>query len=86
MVTAQDSGASPADIAELPATANQLKGQRDTLFKGETLRGLLLNSYAWSTIGRIAMIVAWVAFAADAVMLVLVVLGVAHLRRQHSTV
>ena len=26
--------------------------QRDTLFKGETLRGLLLSAYAWSTVGR----------------------------------
>ena len=31
-------GASEAEIAELQATADELKAQRDTLFKGETLR------------------------------------------------
>jgi len=28
-----------------------LNGQRDTLFKGETLRSMLLNAYGWWTIG-----------------------------------
>ena len=51
------------------------------LLKGETLRGLLLSAYAWSTVGRIAGIAAWVAFAAGAVMIVLVVLGIVHERR-----
>ena len=78
---AEESGASEAEIAELQATADQLKGQRDSLFKGETLRGLLLSSYAWSTIGRIAGIAAWVAFAGAAVMAALVVAGIVHMRR-----
>jgi hypothetical protein len=78
---AEESGASEAEIAELQATADQLKGQRDSLFRGETLRGLLLSSYAWSTIGRIAGIAAVVAFAGAAVMAALVVAGVVHMRR-----
>ena len=78
---AEASGASEAEIAELQATADQLKGQRDTLFKGETLRGLLLSSYAWSTIGRIAGIAAWVAYAGAVVLAGLVVAGLVHLRR-----
>jgi hypothetical protein len=78
---AQESGASPEEIAELQATANQLKGQRDSLFRGETLRGLLLTSFAWATIGEIAGIAAWVAFAGAAVMVVLVIAGAFHLRR-----
>jgi hypothetical protein len=78
---ARESGASEAEIAELQATADQLKGQRDSLFRGETLRGLLLTSYAWATIGRIAGIAAWVAFAGAAVMAALVVAGLMHLRR-----
>ncbi len=82
-VTAAEEAGAPADeIAELQATADQLKAQRDTLFKGETLRGLLLSSYAWSTIGMIAGIAAWVAFGAAAAMVVLVVMGLVHLRRQ----
>jgi hypothetical protein len=31
-----------------------LKGQVDTLFRGETLRGLLLNVWGWATVGAIA--------------------------------
>lgn len=78
---AEESGASEAEIAELQATADQLKGQRDSLFRGETLRGLLLSSYAWATIGRIAGIAAVVAFAGAAVMAALVVAGIVHMRR-----
>ena len=81
VVDARESGASEAEIAELQATANELKAQRDTLFRGETLRGLLLSSYAWATVGAIAGIAAYVAFAGAAVLLVLVVAGVIHLRR-----
>jgi hypothetical protein len=73
--------ASAAEIADLQATADELKAQRDSLFRGETLRGLLLSSYAWSTIGRIAAIAAWVAFAGAAVMAALVAAGLVHLRR-----
>jgi hypothetical protein len=81
VVDARESGASEAEIADLQATADELKAQRDSLFRGETLRGLLLSSYAWSTIGRIAAIAAWVAFAGAAVMAGLVAAGLLHLRR-----
>jgi hypothetical protein len=83
---AKADGASDAKIAELQATADQLKGQRDSLFKGETLRGLLLSSFAWATIGRIAGIAAWVAFAGAIVMTALVIAGMVHLRRNRHTV
>jgi hypothetical protein len=81
VTAAKESGASQAEIDELQATADQLKGQRDSLFRGETLRGLLLSSYAWATIGRIAAIAAVVAFAGAFVMALLVVAGLVHLRR-----
>jgi hypothetical protein len=80
VLDARDAGASPAEIAKLQATADELTAQRDSLFRGETLRGLLLSSYAWSTIGRIAGIAAIVAFAGAAVMAALVVAGLVHLR------
>jgi hypothetical protein len=38
-----------------------LAGQVDTLFRGETLRGLLLNVWGWATVGAIAY---WVGIAA----------------------
>ena len=59
----------------------QLQGQVATLFKGETLRGLLLNAYAFWKVGQIALWAGIAAFAGAAVMLVLTVLGFWHLRR-----
>jgi hypothetical protein len=82
---AKAAGAPDDEIAELQATADQLKAQRDSLFRGETLRGLLLSAFAWSTIGRIAGIAAWAAFAGALVMMVLVVAGLEHLRRTRRT-
>jgi hypothetical protein len=79
--TAKDSGASSADVAALQAKADGITNQRNTLFKGETLRGLLLSAYAWSTVGRIAGIAAVLAFVAAGMMLVLVVMGLVHHRR-----
>ena len=38
-----------------------LEGQVQTLFRGETLRGLLLNVWGWATVGAIA---SWVGIAA----------------------
>jgi hypothetical protein len=75
---AQDAGADEATIAELQANSDEISGQRQTLFRGETLRGLLLSTFAWSTIGTIAGIAAIFAFVAAGVMAVLVVLGLIH--------
>jgi hypothetical protein len=85
VTAAQDAGKDTATIAELQATADQLSGQRDSLFKGETLRGLLLSTFAWSTIGRIAGIAAIVAFVAAGVMLMLVIAGLVHRSRTATT-
>lgn len=80
---AVDAGASDEEVAALQAEADAITAQRDTLFKGETLRGLLLSTYAWSTIGQIAFIAAVVAFVAAGVMVVLAIAGVVHMRRYH---
>jgi hypothetical protein len=58
-----------------------LAAQVATVFKGETLRGLLLNAYAFGTMGMIAGIAAIAAFIAAAVMLLLSGLGLMHSRR-----
>jgi hypothetical protein len=81
VTAAQDAGQDQATITQLQATADQLAGQRDSLFKGETLRGLLLSTFAWSTIGRIAGIAAIVAFIAAGVMILLVIAGLIHRSR-----
>jgi hypothetical protein len=78
---ARTSGASEATIASLQAKADTITGQRTTLFQGETLRGLLLSAYAWSSVGMIAGIASLVAIGAGLVMVVLVALGVRHQRR-----
>jgi len=59
----------------------KLTAQVATAFKGETLRGLLLNAYAFGTMGMIAGIAAIAAFIAAAVMLLLSGLGLMHARR-----
>ena len=48
---------------------------RMTAFMGETLRGMLLNAYAFWTLGTIAFWAAMGAFAAAIVMLILSILG-----------
>jgi len=58
---------------------------RQTLFMGNTLRGLLLYGYAFATIGTIAGIAAFVSFGAAALLLVLVLLGLWHARRAEHT-
>jgi hypothetical protein len=82
--TAKDGGQDTAVVADLQAKADNITNQRNTLFKGETLRGLLLSTFAWSTIGRIAGIAAVAAFLAAGVMAALVALGMVHRRRMHA--
>ena len=67
--------------AQLQPKNAALAAQVATVFKGETLRGLLLNAYAFGTMGTIAGIAAIGAFIAAAVMLVLSGLGLMHARR-----
>ncbi len=63
-----------------PTNAN-LAAQVETVFKGTTLRGLLLEAYAFWTFGQIALVAAIVSFVLAGIMLILTVLGVLHLRR-----
>lgn len=69
--------ANPADT--------KLAGTVSTMFRGETLRGLLLNAYAFDTMGTIAGIAAIAAFVAAGVMLVLGALGLWHSTRTPPT-
>ena len=77
---AAKSKADPTNAALAAESAN-LMGQRTSLFMGETLRGLLLYSFAFWQIGQIAMYAAWAAAVGGLLMLVLTLLGFAHLRR-----
>lgn len=56
----------------------------ETLFKGNTLRGLLLYGYAFATIGEIAGIAAIAAYVGGALLVVLAVLGLRHAAKTKS--
>jgi hypothetical protein len=58
-----------------------LAAQVQTMFRGETLRGLLLNAYAFWTIGQIMLWAAIAAFAGAGLLLLLAIFGFIHLRR-----
>ena len=60
------------------AQVAQLGDLRQTLFMGNTLRGLLLNAYAFGTMGTIALYGAIASFVGAAVFLVLGLLGLRH--------
>jgi uncharacterized membrane protein len=70
-----------SEQAQADPTNTKLAGQVATMFKGETLRGLLLNGYAFWKMGQIAAIAAVSAFIGAAVLLVLAGFGFWHLRR-----
>jgi hypothetical protein len=59
----------------------ELAAQVQTVFRGETLRGLLLNAYAFWKMGQIMAIAAFAAFAGAVLMLALSGLGFYHQRR-----
>ncbi len=69
-------------LAREDPTNAALQGQKAALFQGETLRGLLLgDGYAYWTFGMIAKYASLAAFVGAAVMAVLVLLGLGHMRR-----
>jgi hypothetical protein len=68
--------------ADKATPEGQALGQlRQSLFMGNTLRGLLLYGYAFATMGTIAGIAAYVSFAGGIALLVLFLLGLWHARR-----
>ena len=68
-----------------PAAVAKLGDLRESLFMGSTLRGLLLNAYAFGTMGVIAMYAAYAAFAGALMFLVLGLLGLRHAARVAPT-
>jgi hypothetical protein len=72
--------------AEKASPDGQALGQlRQTLFMGNTLRGLLLYGYAFATIGTIAGIAAVGSFVGALVLLALFALGLWHARRTETS-
>lgn len=58
------------NAADLEAEAKALDGKVQTLFRGETLRGLLLYAWGWSLVGQIAFWVAIFLYIAAVVLMV----------------
>jgi hypothetical protein len=73
---------SKVSAASLKAPTNpQLQALVQTSFRGTTLRGLLLEAYAFSTVGTIMLFGAIASFIGAAAMALLVGLGLWHARR-----
>ncbi|HEY8451403.1 MAG: hypothetical protein FWJ70_12400 [Micromonosporaceae bacterium] len=75
---AQAEAAGDPAVEQLREELAQVTNQRDTLFKGETLRGLLLTSYGFSEFGVKAGQAAQVAFIAAALLTLLAIAGFVH--------
>lgn len=56
-------------LAQANPTDAKLAAQAQTLFRGETLRGLLLYAWGWSVVGSIAIYVSFAAFFGAAIVL-----------------
>ena len=69
------------DEAKASEEGQALGGLRQTLFMGNTLRGLLLYGYAFATIGTIAGYAAIAAFLGAFTLMALALLGLRHARQ-----
>jgi hypothetical protein len=79
LATAQQAN-DPA-AADLQKQLTDVNAQRETVFKGETLRGLLLTSYGFSEFGAKAAQAALVAYLASGLLLLLGAAGLIHAAR-----
>ncbi|MGC1211371.1 MAG: hypothetical protein WA890_08945 [Micromonospora sp.] len=85
---AQVAQAEQTNAANLPDLQKQLAGvsaQRDTVFKGETLRGVLLTSYGFSEMGRKAGQAALAMYLGAALLLLLSIAGLVHAFRTSAS-
>jgi len=84
--TSSESRGYAEEVGENPTKAEaakmaELDGKVQTLFRGETLRAILLNAYGWWTAGQITLYAGIGMVVAGAVLAVLVALGFMHARK-----
>ena len=84
--TYSETSAAAREEGLAPDVAAELQGKADTLFKGETLRAILLNAYGWWTVATIAVWAGWGMVTAGIILLVLSILGFLHARKTSDTV
>ena len=75
---ADATAANATNVVELKADLDKITGQRETMFKGETLRGLLLTSYGFSIFGEKAALAGMLSFLGALVMLLASIAGFIH--------
>jgi hypothetical protein len=73
------------DLSRLQKELGDLTGQREAMFKAETLRGILLTSFGFSTLGQKVGEAATVAYAAAGLLLLVSVGGMAKAARTPRT-
>ena len=61
--------------------AAELQGKADTLFKGESLRAILLNAYGWWTVSTLAIFAGYGLIAAGILLAIAAFLGFRHARK-----
>jgi hypothetical protein len=76
-IAAAQKATDPA-LADLQKQYTDITAQRETVFKGETLRGLLLTSYGFSEFGTKASQAATVAYLAAGLLALLSIAGFTH--------
>ncbi|MGH2757525.1 MAG: hypothetical protein ACRDI3_07035 [Actinomycetota bacterium] len=74
------------DTAAMEEELAGLRGQRDTVFKGETLRAILLNAYGWWMVGQITFYAGIGMVIAGLILAVLVSLGFRHARKAAASI
>ena len=75
---ADATAANATNVVELKADLDKITGQRETMVKGETLRGLLLTSYGFSIFGEKAALAGMLSFLGAIVMLLASIAGFIH--------
>jgi hypothetical protein len=80
---AETSGAARAEGLD-PKTAADLQAKADVLFKGETLRAIMLNAYGWWTVATIAFWAGWFMVIAGIVLAVLAIMGFRHAKKANA--
>jgi hypothetical protein len=69
-----------------PEVAAELQGKADSLFKGETLRSILLNAYGWWTVATITLWAGIAAVVGGVALGILSILGFRHARKATAPV
>ena len=77
----EEATAAGEDVTAMEAELAALRGQRDTVFKGETLRAILLNAYGWWTVGQITLYAGIGMAIAGAALALLAALGFRHAKK-----